>query len=150
MTVAPLSFSMNGLPRGQGRPRATVRGKHASVYKADKDRKYEQSVGKVAANAMGDRPPMVGALQIALRFRLPIPRSYSRATRIAMAAGEIAPTTKPDLSNLVKAIEDGMNTIVFVDDAQIVRAVTSKIYAERPGVDVLVGPLQPQEGANAS
>lgn len=144
--TSPLTFSMNGLPRGQGRPRATIRGDHASVYKAGPDRKYEASVAKVARKAMGDRPPMLGALQIALRFRLPIPRSHTKAVRIAMAAGEIAPTTKPDLSNLVKAIEDGMNTIVFVDDAQIVRAVTSKIYAERPGVDVMVRQLVSEGG----
>jgi Holliday junction resolvase RusA-like endonuclease len=145
MTMAPLTFSMNGLPRGQGRPRATARGAHATVYKDKADRRYEASVARVATSAMAGRPPMLGALQIALRFRMPIPRSHSKAVRIAMAAGEIAPTTKPDLSNLVKAIEDGMNTIVFADDAQIVRAVTSKIYAERPGVDIRVSPFQPQE-----
>ncbi|MCR5875141.1 RusA family crossover junction endodeoxyribonuclease [Phenylobacterium sp. J426] len=139
---------MSGLPRGQGRPRATARGGFASVYKDPKDRRYEASVARVVQKAMGDRPPYQGALTLSLRFRLPIPKSETKGIRAAMAAGQIAPTKKPDLSNLQKAIEDGMNKIAFDDDAQIVRAVTLKIYAEQPGVDVVLHRYAPQ-GAEA-
>ena len=64
-----------------------------------------------------------------------------------MAAGEIPPTTKPDTSNMVKAIEDAMNGVAFVDDAQIVRLFATKLYAEVPGVDVRVEAFEPQGGA---
>jgi Holliday junction resolvase RusA-like endonuclease len=144
MTV--VAFSMAGEPRGQGRPRATARGGFASVYKDPKSRKYEQSVAAVARAAMGERAPLEGPLSLSLRFRMPIPKSYSKGVRASMASGETAPVSKPDLSNLVKAIEDGMNTIVFVDDSQIVRSFQTKIYAEQPGVDVRVEAYQPQGG----
>jgi Holliday junction resolvase RusA-like endonuclease len=144
--MTALVFSMVGLPRGQGRPRATVRGAHATVYKAQKDRKYETSVAKVAMGAMAGRAPFEGPLSVSLRFRMPIPASASKRTKAAMAAGEIAPTTKPDLSNLVKSIEDAMNRIVFADDSQIVRNFNTKIYAEQPGVDVRVEAFAPQGG----
>jgi len=143
--VTVLTYSMSGLPRGQGRPRATARGGFASVYKASADRKYEQSVAKVAAAAMAGRDPMEGPLSVSLRFRMAIPKSATKRVKASMAAGEIPPCTKPDLSNLVKAIEDAMNGIVYVDDCQIVRAFQTKIYAEQPGVDVRVEAFQPQE-----
>ncbi|MDP3869156.1 RusA family crossover junction endodeoxyribonuclease [Phenylobacterium sp.] len=137
----PLVFSFSGDPRGQGRPRAAKRGGFISVYKDPKSRKYEDSVAEVAAQAMAGRTPFVGALSASYRFRLPIPTSYPKWRREAMAAGEIAPTTKPDLSNMLKAMEDGMNGVVFVDDCQIVRTFLTKIYHPTPGVDVRVAPL---------
>lgn len=146
MTV--LTFSLSGLPRGQGRPRTTARRGFASVYKDPKSRRYEASVTAVARAVMGDQSPMQGPLSLSLRFRLPIPASASKKLRAAMAAGEIAPTTKPDLSNLQKAIEDGMNKVVFLDDSQIVRAFTTKVYALIPGVDVRVEAFQPQTGGS--
>jgi Holliday junction resolvase RusA-like endonuclease len=144
--MQPLTFSMAGAPRGQGRPRATARSGFASVYKDPKSRKYELSVAAVARGVMAGRPPLEGPLSVSLRFRMPIPKSETKRVKAAMAAGEIAPTTKPDLSNLMKAIEDGMNTIVFADDSQIVRSFVTKIYAEQPGVDVRVEAFAPQGG----
>lgn len=136
-----VAFSMDGAPRGQGRPRATARNGFATVYKDGKSRKYEDEVRVLARLAMGSKAPFEGPLSVSLRFRLPIPKSASKRTRDAMAAGEIAPTTKPDLSNMVKSIEDGMNKVVYVDDAQIVRNFNTKVYATTPGVDVRVQEL---------
>jgi Holliday junction resolvase RusA-like endonuclease len=141
-----LTFSMSGMPRGQGRPRATARRGFASVYKATADRKYENSIRDVAIEKMAGRDPFEGPLSVSLRFRMPIPKSATKRARAGMAAGEIAHCSKPDLSNLVKAIEDGMNGVVYVDDAQIVRCFTTKLYSERPGVDVRVEAYAPQGG----
>lgn len=137
-------FRMDGLPRGQGRPRATARGGFARVYKDPKSREYEAEVAGLARDAMAGREPFTGPLSLSLCFRMPIPKSETKRVRAAMAAGEIAPTTKPDLSNLVKAIEDGMNGVVFIDDCQVVRNFNTKIYHERPGVDVQVLVFEPQ------
>ena len=145
--MALLTFSMNGLPRGQGRPRAAKRGGFVAVYKADTDRRYEASVAKVAEAAMAGRDPFEGPLSLSLRFRMPIPKSSTKRVKTSMAAGEIPPTTKPDTSNMVKAIEDAMNGVAFVDDAQIVRLFATKLYAEVPGVDVRVEAFEPQGGA---
>lgn len=143
MTV--LAFSMNGEPRGQGRPRATARGGYASIYKDPKSRRYEASVRSVAQAQMNGREPLDGPLSVSLRFRMPIPKSASKRDKTAMAAGEIAHCGRPDLDNLAKAIFDGMNGAVFRDDAQIVRTFLQKIYAEQPGVDVRVEAYAPQE-----
>lgn len=143
----PLVFSMSGKPRGKGRPRTAVRGSFATIYTDAATRKYEASIKGLARFAMGERPPFQGALTLSLRFRMPIPSSERKATRAAMAAGEIAPTTKPDFDNLTKAICDGMNGVVYRDDCQIVRAFVSKVYHSTPGVDVKVAPLDVEADA---
>ena len=52
--------------------------------------------------------------------------------------GCIAHTTKPDGSNVLKAIEDGLNGIVYVDDSQIVMSHIEKHYSDSPRVEVTV------------
>lgn len=142
-----LAFSLSGEPRGKGRPRATTRGgRFPTVYTDAKTRKYEASVRKVAEAAMAGRAPLEGPLSLSLRFRLPIPKSETKAHKAAMASGETAPTKKPDWDNAAKAMCDAMNGVVYVDDCQIVRAFVTKIFAAQPGVDVRVEAFAPQGG----
>ena len=54
----------------------------------------------------------------------------------AAIAGVIQPTTKPDVSNIVKGIEDALNGIWYKDDSQIVHEYSMKQYAREPGVIV--------------
>lgn len=156
--MTALYFSLSGPPKGQGRPRATARNGYATVYKAAADRRYEDSIASVAKEKMAGRDPFEGPLSVSLRFRMPIPKSATKRTKTAMAAGEIAHTGKPDADNLVKAVLDGLNShskdpkakITFMDDAQIVRLFVQKLYAEQPGVDIRVEAFAPQaEGAAA-
>lgn len=48
------------------------------------------------------------------------------------------PTKKPDADNVLKAVFDGMNGVVWVDDVQACGVVLRKRYAETPGVTVVV------------
>jgi hypothetical protein len=67
------------------------------------------------------------------------PRSACRsASALAVLAGEQPFFGRCDLSNMVKAVEDAMNKVVFVDDRQITRLFATKVAHERPGVDVRV------------
>jgi Holliday junction resolvase RusA-like endonuclease len=141
----PLIFSMSGAPRGKGRPRATVRGGHATTYTDPKTRAYEQSVAAIARKAMKGRPPLEGALSVSLRFRLALPKSMSKRERAAILAGERPYFGRIDCDNAAKSLLDGCNTIVWRDDVQITRLFVVKEAAEAPGVDVKVTPLEPQE-----
>jgi Holliday junction resolvase RusA-like endonuclease len=143
--MAVLVISLNGEPRGKGRPRTAVRGGFARIYTDEKTRKYEASVKRAALAAMKGADPLEGPLSVALRFRMPIPKSASKRVKTGMAAGEIAHTGRSDLDNMVKAILDALNGAVFCDDAQIVRLFAQKLYAEMPGVDLRVEAFQPQE-----
>lgn len=114
------------------------------MYKAKKDALYENRVSAAGHEAMAGRPPLTGSCRITVEARFQIPKSASKKKRADMLAGSILPTKKPDLSNVLKAVEDGLNTIVFSDDAQIVEAFARKIYSDTPCVVVRVEPLSPE------
>ena len=51
---------------------------------------------------------------------MPIPASWSARKRAAAITGDVLPTGKPDIDNLVKAALDGVRGIVIGDDATLV------------------------------
>ena len=44
-----------------------------------------------------------------------------------------APTARPDLSNLLKAVEDALNGVAYEDDAQVVRVTGAKLQVPADG-----------------
>lgn len=131
-----VSFIVPGHPFGKQRSRSTKSGRH---YTPQETVRYENLVMMQAMQAMQDRPPVdidVGLMFVAV---FPVPDSWSAKKRAAALAGDIRPTKKPDLSNIQKALEDGMNVVVFKDDSQITESGGSKkIYGELPCVKVCV------------
>lgn len=75
---------------------------------------------------------------------LPVPKSWSKRKQADALAGQLMPTTKPDLDNCVKAIFDAVNGIVWTDDVQVVGLRVRKVYGATPGVQVIVSPYVPQ------
>ena len=139
-----LTFSCEGAPRGQGRPRTAVRGRHAVIYKDAKSRIYEESIAKIAAAAMKGRKPFTGALSLSVRFRLEVPKSTPKKERARILSGEQPYFGAFDTSNMIKALEDAMNRVVYEDDRQIVRIFATKEAAPVAGLDVKVMCLEPQ------
>lgn len=143
--AAPLSktimFFVPQAPQGKQSPRAVQIGGFARVVKDPKTRKYEGMVSMFASQAMGGRPPLAEPVSIHLAVWLQVPESWSQKKRRAALDGSLWPMVKPDCSNILKAIEDGCNGIVFVDDKQITSVRISKKYGEKPGVAVMVRPI---------
>ena len=65
-----------------------------------------------------------------------IPKSVSKKKHDAMMCGEIRPTTRPDVSNVLKSIEDGLNSVAYYDDSQITELRVFRYYSDEPGVCV--------------
>ena len=93
-------------------------------------RTYQEAIAWRAKSAMAGRPPLIGALAIRCFAMVEIPKSWSRRDRDAA----LHASSRPDWDNYAKTICDACNKIVYKDDAQIVRALTIKEYAERPGI----------------
>lgn len=106
-------------------------------------RNFMNLVKTAAADAMADQPLLTGPLALTLRADFVRPASWSRKK----AAATVWRTSKPDISNIVKIVEDAMNGVVFADDSQIVQITAQKRYAEKPGIVVTVQTLEPEEGA---
>ena len=64
--------------------------------------------------------PITGAVIVGFTFAFEIPKSVSKKRREMMLKGEILHTQKPDLSNLIKFVEDCGNELLWRDDCQIV------------------------------
>src|SRR5215471_8238394 len=107
-----ITITINGEVVAKGRPRMTRRG---FVYTPAATRKYEAHACLAAQVAMGDRTPLQVPVRIELIVELPVPTSWSKKRGAAALAGTIAPTSKPDIDNYVKAALDAINTIIVSD-----------------------------------
>lgn len=59
-----------------------------------------------------------------------IPKSYTKAKRLACKQNIILPTKKPDIDNCIKVILDSLNGIAYKDDSQIVEVIAVKKWTE--------------------
>jgi Holliday junction resolvase RusA-like endonuclease len=84
---------------------------------------------------MAGRAPFSGPLFLSVVATFPIAKSWS-AKKKASARYH---TSRPDADNILKAIGDGLNGVVWGDDAQIARASIEKRYGATPGVLVEIG-----------
>ena len=133
-----VNFTVPGQPRGKGRPGFSRRGNFVKTYTDAKTSSYEDQIRFYALQAMGSSEPLKTALEAFIYVKLPVPQSYSKKRTEACLSGLERPCKKPDLDNVVKSFMDGMNGIVYGDDAQVVEIHTTKVYAETAGVDVLI------------
>ena len=135
-----IEFFVPGAPVGKGRPRAARRGTGVVMFTPEKTAGYEALVAAAASNAMRAEagPLFTGPLEAVLEMRIPIPASWSKAHKAAALAGTELPTSKPDIDNVVKAILDACNGMVFRDDSQVVILIATKRFSETPGVRVVI------------
>jgi Holliday junction resolvase RusA-like endonuclease len=80
-------------------------------------------------------------VELWLDINLQNPASWSKKRQQMAAAGQIAPTGKPDIDNVQKCVKDGMNGVVWRDDALVIEVRVSKRYSTAPGVCVSVEQL---------
>lgn len=137
--MASLSFTVPGEPRGKGRPRfvrATGR-----AYTDAQTASYENRIMLAACAAKGAQgllEPFDGPVVVVCTAYLQTPASASRKRREAMLMDRLSPTKRPDLENISKALLDGMNGVVYRDDAQVIRLVIDKRWGLEPGLEVSV------------
>ncbi len=141
-----IAFTIPGTPVGKGRPKFARRGNFVTTYTPEKTASYENLVRMQADAAMAGRAPLEGAANVEVVLMILPPASWSQKKRTAALAGEIFPTSKPDVDNVIKGIFDAMNDVVWRDDKQVVDLVVRKRYAETPMAKVVVKELK-GEGA---
>ncbi len=73
---------------------------------------------------------MQGPLIVAIWFTMPRPPTVKRE----------APSVKPDLDKMCRAVLDSLSGIVYKDDAQIIRIDAIESYEPQPGAHIFVHP----------
>jgi Holliday junction resolvase RusA-like endonuclease len=140
--LSPVSFLVPGEPQGKGRPRVSTIGGHARMFTPAKTAAYEGLIATAGSAAMQARELLACPVMIEIRVLLSIPKSWSKKKQAAALAGEVMPTKKPDFDNVLKAICDGLNGVVWKDDVQVVDVFARKRFAATPGVHVRIVPLE--------
>jgi len=133
-----INFSVEGDPVGKQRARHRRVGNFVRTYTPAKTVDYETRIREAGQKAMGASEPLQTPVTMFLYIRTGIPKSYSKKRREACLSGQEKPTKKPDSSNILKAVEDGLNGVVYTDDCQIVNHHITKVYATDAGVDVMI------------
>jgi Holliday junction resolvase RusA-like endonuclease len=133
-----VTFKVDGTPVPKGRARYARRGNFISTYTPEKTRTYETLIKDAAIEAMGASEPLETPVSLYLYIRVPIPKSCTKRRLEAIDNGSEKPTKKPDASNILKSVEDGMNGVVYHDDSQIINIHVTKVYSSLPGVDICV------------
>jgi len=127
-----ISLTIPGNPVGKQRARVCRTG-HA--YTPLHTVNYEALVKQTFAAKYPDFVPMPGPVRMILSIYL----MPSKKTQRKLKEGiRVYPTIKPDISNVLKSIEDALNGLTYVDDKQIISVYAEKKYSQRPCVEIIV------------
>jgi Holliday junction resolvase RusA-like endonuclease len=108
------------------------------MYTPEKTANYESRVALAAAKAMEGKQIIENPVSVWMFIGCSIPSSWSKKKQKQAALNEIVPAKKPDVDNVIKAVFDGMNGVVWRDDVQVVALKASKGFSTTPGVIVEV------------
>jgi Holliday junction resolvase RusA-like endonuclease len=133
-----VTFKVDVDPVGKQRARYVKRGNFVQAYTPEKTRTYEALIKEAAIVAMGSSEPLETPVSLYLYIRVPIPKSCIKKRLEAINNGSEKPIKKPDASNILKSVEDGMNGVVYHDDSQIINLHVTKVYSSLSGVDICV------------
>lgn len=137
-----ITVRVPGQPVGKGRPRFSSRGGAVRAFTPAKTVSYENLIAIKGEEAMDGKSLVEGPVQITVFATFQIPKSWSKKRRTAAGSNFEYHTSKPDADNILKAVGDALNGIVWKDDSQIAWLSASKVYGETPGLIIHVETLR--------
>lgn len=115
-------------PFGKGRPRL---GRGGHIITPTKTRQHEAALRYFISQ---HKPVFLdGAIHVQADFFFLRPKSAPKK--------RLFPTVAPDIDNILKAVLDAGNKLIWIDDSQIVSVAVTKAYAEREGIHLVVSSL---------
>lgn len=126
-----MDFIVDGKPQGKQRPRFSRISK--TVYTPNKTAKYEKQIAKAYTAAGGICFQSDCYVSVSVSAFFPIPKSYSKKKRQACIDGDIRPDKKPDMDNILKVVLDGLNSVAYEDDKQVIEVTGRKYYSDGDG-----------------
>ena len=112
-----VKFTIIGEPEGKGRPRFRNVGAYTKTYTPEKTVSYENLIKveyqRQCGKAFFDKDV---PLDMRVTAYYTIPKSVSKKKRALMLEHKIRPIKKPDSSNIVKAVEDALNKVLWPED----------------------------------
>ena len=75
-------------------------------------------------------PLIIGPVELQVRFQMKRPKHHYGKAGLLARCENLIPTSKPDCTKLLRAVEDALTGIVWRDDAQVYRQLVEKCYGE--------------------
>jgi Holliday junction resolvase RusA-like endonuclease len=133
-----ITFTVPGQPQAKGRAKIVKIGGFTRMATPSKTVAYEGLVAHAAQHAMQGRQLLDCAVACNVFLDCQVPASWSAKKQRMALAGDVLPTSKPDADNVVKAVFDGLNGVLWRDDVLVVDLRVRKRYAATPCVRVEV------------
>lgn len=123
------SIWVPGEPVAKGRPRM---GRGGRVYTPDSTRQAERRIARAwwAPPIEADTP-----VQVIIEAHMKRPAAHYKKNGELTALGKRLPVPmkRPDLDNVVKLVLDALNTVAYVDDAQVQIIMARRQWAAQQG-----------------
>jgi len=142
-----MMVTVYGTPQPAGSKKAF---KHAQTGRivvmddAKRSRPWKQEIVATVRQDLGNTF-FSGPVQMHLTFYVGRPKGHYGTGRNAdtiRKGAPLYPTVKPDLTKLVRAVEDALTVArVWVDDAQVVQQTAKKLYGAPERVEIRVDPM---------
>lgn len=136
-------FRHEGQIRGKSRPRAAVRGGHATIYTPSVQHKAEAAL-KASAMREDLPPPFIGPVALDIFISHAMPSGWSKKKRHEMVGAFV--DKKPDSDNQIKTIMDALNGLLWEDDRQVAKITYEKQYGPTHYAIIRVIALDPRAG----
>lgn len=137
--MAELAFTVYGQAQPAG-SKTAGRSKSGRMFVRDSakgSRPWKTQVAQAAGEAMNGTGLLDGALELSVIFTVPRPKGHYGVRGLRPSAPE-HPTVRPDVTKLLRAVEDACTGIVWRDDAQIVAQHAVKRYGEPASAQIKV------------
>ena len=130
-----MKYILHGNPVPLARPRMNGR----IVY--DSQRKLKGEAIRELESQLGDEPKVTGPVTLQVTFFLKIPKKSSKTNKLCNRLH----IYRPDLSNLIKFLEDVCNKLLYDDDCIIARIDATKRYDHEPRTEFELLPIEEEE-----
>ena len=134
-----ISFYAPGQPQSKGSARGFVsRGRVVITNDNAKAKPWAAVVTLMARQAMQERPPLAGPLDVRLVFDMQRPKAHFNKRGLRPDAPSLV-CKRPDIDKVTRTVLDALTVAgVWGDDAQVASLVAEKRYANGAGVHVVV------------
>jgi len=131
---AVIEFVVYGRPAPQG-SKVASRAKDGRLYVREASprlRDWRHEIARTAREQVEVVEPLTRSVCLKLAFEFPRPRSHF-TRKGALRKGAPPFPSRPDLSKLVRAVEDALTGVLWRDDGQVIMIHAFKAYAPTAG-----------------
>lgn len=110
------------------------------TYEDDKSKNFKAILHVLAQKELAESKGQIldGPVTMVVKYYVPVPKSFTKRQLKELSEGRLFPTKKPDVDNVLKAVMDALNGVLYWDDKQVVRVEVKKFYRNSEGLSVSV------------